>query len=70
MLTYAQTQPATRGTKDSLNGDAVEDYLREKETPMLVEDGGMCPVPLQGMEQGLNATFNSHGSTAPAPGGQ
>ena len=40
---------APRRTKDSLTGDAVESFLHENEIPLLLENGGMFPVTLQGM---------------------
>jgi hypothetical protein len=57
-------------TQDSLNGDAVEEFLCEKQIPMLLDDGGMCPVQWQGTEEGLNVTLDSHDATAPAPAGK
>ena len=56
--------------KDSLTQVAVEKLLREKKVPMLVENGGMCFVPPQGMQEELNATFDSHDAKAPALAGQ
>lgn len=56
--------------KDSLTQDAVEKFLREKRVSMLVENGGMCLVPLQGMQKGLNFTFDSHDAKTPALAGQ
>ncbi len=43
--------------KDSLTGDAVENFLREYKPPVLIENGGMCPVPLQGMPGGAEYYF-------------
>jgi hypothetical protein len=66
MLNFYPNSTSSARTKDSLNGDAVEEFLCEKQIPMLLEDGSMCPVPLQGRKEGLNATFDSHDATAPS----
>jgi hypothetical protein len=51
--TYAQTELErahhAQRTKDSLTGDAVENFLNENNIPVLLDNGGMCPVTLQGM---------------------
>ena len=40
-------------TKDSLSEGAIESFLHDKKVPTVVENGGVCPVPLQGMQEGL-----------------
>ena len=62
-----QTHPAT---KDSFNKDAVQELLRKKKIRLHLENGGMCPVPSQGMQWGINATFDSHDVGAPSPAGR
>jgi hypothetical protein len=35
-----------------MTADAIENFLREKQIPLLVENGGMCHVPLHEMQEG------------------
>ena len=39
------------GTQETLTADAIWKFLREKQMSLLVKNGGMCPVPLQGMQE-------------------
>jgi len=40
-----------------VGGDAVQNLLRENEIPVLLENGGMCPVTLQGIPGGAEYYF-------------
>ena len=42
-----------------LTADEIERDLRERNIPVLVEDGGMCPGSLQGTQEVLNAGSDS-----------
>jgi hypothetical protein len=45
-------------TRDSLTeGAVVENYLQENKIPVLLENGGMCPVTLRGMPGGAEYYF-------------
>ena len=43
-----------RRTKDSLTGDAVENFFHENKIPVLLENGSMCPKTLQWMLGGAD----------------
>ena len=56
-----------------MTADAIGKYLREKQVSLLVKSGGMCPVPLRGMQEHCMPVFtaailrNSHGNEPPLP---
>jgi hypothetical protein len=53
-----ELERAHRRKKDSLtDGAVVENFLRENKFPVLLENGGMCPVTLQGMPGGAEYYF-------------
>lgn len=42
-----------------LNADAIGKFLREKQMSLLVKNGGMCLVPLQGMQEHRMLVFTA-----------
>jgi hypothetical protein len=38
-------------SEETLTADAVEKFLRKRRMPLLVENGGMCPMQLQGTQK-------------------
>ena len=47
-----------------MTADAIEMFLRERQMPLVVENGGMCPVPLQEC-RGIEHGFDSRNPTQP-----
>ena len=43
--------------KDSVTEDAVETFLDENKFPVLFENGGMCPITVQGVPGGAEYYF-------------
>jgi hypothetical protein len=60
-LIETELERAHRGTKDSLTeGALLENFLRENEFPVLLGNGGMCPVTL-GMPGGAEVLLENGG---------
>jgi hypothetical protein len=45
--------------QDTLTADSVEDFLRQNEIGVLVENGGMCPASPLGRREELNASLTA-----------
>ena len=44
---------------ETLTAEAVTTFLRENKMPVLIENGGIYFISIQGMWEVLNANFNS-----------
>ena len=45
--------------QDTFTADVVQRVLREKNIPVLIENGGTCPLSLQGVREVLNVSFDA-----------
>ena len=45
--------------QETLSADSVEQFLCEEQAPVLIENGGICPIPFQEKQERLKTNFDS-----------
>jgi hypothetical protein len=53
-------------SQKTFTADAVMQALRENRIPLLIENGGTCPVPFQGKREVLNPSSDSRSAAGSA----